>query len=55
MDVIDRIDEFIAEAEKHPEWTAVEALQCLRRDLRNKCNEQPDGVLEKIYNMFSVR
>ena len=33
MDIIERIDELIAEAEKEPNWTAIQALRCLRKEL----------------------
>ena len=36
MDIIDRIDEMIAEAEKETTWTAVQALRCLRKELKGK-------------------
>jgi len=33
MGVVERIDELIAEAEKEPSWTAIQALRCLRKEL----------------------
>ena len=33
MDIIERIDELIIEAQKEPSWTAIQALRCLRKEL----------------------
>lgn len=33
VDIIELIDELIAEAKQEPSWTALQALRCLRKEL----------------------
>ena len=42
MTVIERIDEFITEAENEPSWTATQALRCLRKELTEE--QEPKQV-----------
>ena len=32
-DILKKIDELIEEAEKYPEWTATQALKCLKKEI----------------------
>ena len=55
LDVIERIDKLISEAEMEPSWTAIQALRCLRKEVlleeKKALLKYPTSMLERDAGM----